>query len=168
MASLYNLQQEYKDLLDKIVYEEYENEDERNYLIDKLIDLDFDIEEKMENTAIVISELEADTDKVQKEIKRLQERVKKNTNSIDRLQDGMLYALHVLDKKEIKTEHYNVKVRNYPIVFIEDESKIPDEYMNVKEVIERKPNKVEIKKALRDGEILEFAKLIDNEKISIK
>lgn len=168
MATLYHLQQEYKDLLNKILYEDYETEEERESLIDELVSYDLDIEEKIENTAIVIAEFEADTDKVNKEIARLQARTKRNKNTIDRLQNGMLYAMKATGKEEVKTEHYNVKIRNYPVVFIEDESKVPDEYMSIKVTESRNPNKVEIKKALKDGEILDFARLVDNEKVSIK
>ena len=63
MTTLYKLNEQYQELLDKLTYEEVENEEE---LLNELTQILISIEEKAENTAIIIKKLDAEAEMIRK------------------------------------------------------------------------------------------------------
>ena len=122
-------------------------------------------DEKLESCCKVIKELEADADKLKKEIDRLSTKKKTAENGVQRIKDNMLSFLNAKGSKKEETELFKVSVSVSKSVEIVDESKIPAEYI--------KPAKVEFDKAamrkvlMANGQI-DGATLKEKESVTIK
>ena len=108
-----------------------------------------DIEEKAEGYAIVIKELEAEAAKWKAEKERVEAHYKTLSNNISRMKTRMLEAMSMMDKPEIKTEHFNIKIAKNggqaPLVFVPD-APIPEQYRKWE------PDKNKIREAINLGE----------------
>lgn len=169
--SLYTLAKEYKNiefLLDEI--DEIEDPIERKKALlcvnNMLIDMDLDISQKLDNTARFIRSLEADIAGMVDELERLKKRKKSKENKIEFLKDNMLYSLSVLDKTKIETQLFEISIRNSEVVEIIDEDAIPEEFFEIEK--SKKIFKVNIKKALKDGEEVSGTRLQFNKNINIR
>ncbi len=150
--TLYELTGNYNALYGKLSSGEELTEEE----FDALMKLDGDIKEKLEAYGRVINELESDSDRLDSEIKRLQNRKKSIDNGLSRIYTRLenTMILHGMADSPIKTEHFTFKFRKSSAVevnenFIEwcKEYK-RDDLLNVTAV----PNKTAIKEALENGE----------------
>ena len=119
--NLYNLTTNYLHVLELA-----ENGDD---LTDTLEALEDAIEDKAENTAKVIKQLEANADMLATEIKRLSERKTTAENNAKRLKVYLQEQLEKVGRDKIKGEIFNVALQNNPqSVDVLDESKIPAAY----------------------------------------
>ena len=108
------------------VLELAENGDDLNDTLETLEDA---IEDKAENTAKVIKQLEANADMLANEIKRLSERKTAIENNAKRLKVYLQEQLEKVGTDKIKGEIFTVAIQNNPqIVEVLDESKIPAAY----------------------------------------
>ena len=121
--------------------------------------------EKIESCCKVIKELEADADKLKKEIDRLIAKKKVAENGVTRIKESIVAFLKATGKTKDQTELFKVSISTSKSVEIIDESKIPAEYI--------KPAKVEFDKAamrkvlMADGQI-DGATLKEKEGLTIK
>ena len=119
--NLYNLTTNYLHVLELA-----ENGDD---LTDTLEALEDAIEDKAENTAKVIKQLEANADMLATEIKRLSERKTTAENNAKRLKVYLQEQLEKVGTDKIKGEIFTVAIQNNPqSVDVLDESKIPAAY----------------------------------------
>lgn len=124
MANLYNLSTKHQQLLN-MLDEGYYIED----LQDTLDSIQADMNTKVDNTVGLIKSVEADTNAIDKEIKRLQALKKQKNNFIVRLKQHLQDALEVQQKDNYRTStNYIYKRKNAPSKDIVDEAKIPKEY----------------------------------------
>lgn len=162
MATLYKLNDGYKKVLDQLFFEDVVNEDE---LIGALAKLEIEIEEKAENTAIVIKELEAQVKKYKEEEKRLSNRRKTIENNIKSLKSNLEYTMKLQDKKKFKTDHFSFNIqKNAPSVKITDEEKALKNYKRVTETVD----KAKLKDDLKNGVLLDYAELVQTESLRIR
>ena len=162
MTTLYKLNEQYQELLDKLTYEEVENEEE---LLNELTKIVISIEEKAENTAIIIKKLDAEAEMIRKEEKRLYARRKAIENRRKYLLSNLEDSMILQDKKKLKTEHFSFNIqKNAPSVKIIDEEKAREHYKRVTESID----KAKLKDDLKNGVALDYAELVQTESLRIR
>ena len=121
-------------------------------LTDTLEALEDAIEDKAENTAKVIKQLEANASMLDNEINRLTERKKASDNNAKRLKVYLQEQLEKVGTDKIKGEIFTVAIKNNPqSVDVLDETKIPAAYF-----IEQAPklDRKELLEQLKAGETI--------------
>lgn len=150
--------------LDDLIELVLETDDQENLLgqIEGLYD---DLKCKIDGYAYVHERYLLEIEAVKAKIAYLEQRYK---GTLKRLEDGKkriedrlvtLNKLGYLGDK-VKGHNYSVAFRDYPKVNIEDVDKLPEIY--VKEKIEKKPDLNAIKKAIKGGEDITGAELVEN------
>jgi predicted nuclease with TOPRIM domain len=143
---LYELAQNYAHLM------ELAEEMESDALVDTLESLQDEIEEKAENIAKFIKNLEADAKIIKEEEQRLAERRRSIENKVTRLKEYLQEQLEVAGLQKVKRPTITVAIQNNPpSVEIADEKLIPSEFMipqapkiDKKAILERLKNGEEI------------------------
>ncbi|MBY0755054.1 siphovirus Gp157 family protein [Clostridium sardiniense] len=125
-----------------------------------------DINIKIENTCKVIKEVEADTDGIDEEIKRLTSFKKSKENLVKNLKEYISFEMKGIGLNKVEGKLFKVSFRKSKAVNIIDQSKLEERFINRK--VEEKANKKEIMNALKNGEIIEGAELIENKSLQIK
>lgn len=129
----------------------YELADEQELDVTDTLDLiEGEYTEKVENYAIFIKQLQSDADALKEEIDRLTARYKTLNNNIDRLKTNLMESMIASGKDKVKTLLFNVSVRGYESVVVDDPTAIPEEFLKYSEPT---VNKFELKKALKEGEV---------------
>ncbi len=124
MASLYNLSEGYKEVLDKMD-EGFSFED----IKDTLDAIKADMDTKVDNIIGLKRSAEGDVEIIDKEIKRLQTLKKQKVNLADKLKGYLQDMLEVQELTNYRTsKNYVFKKRNAPSKSIIDEKLIPKEY----------------------------------------
>lgn len=155
--NLYELTEMYQNLLDLDLEEEE--------LQGHLKNIDDEIEIKAENIAKVLRSLEAEAEAYKKEIERFTLKKQGAENRAKRLKAYLQEAMEAVDKKKFKTDLFSFNIqKNAPSLKILDESKIPEDFYKV----ERKLDKVEFKKAVKEGLYEEAAELVQSESLRIR
>ena len=131
--------------------------------IEKLSSLHMARKRKIENVAAWIINIEAEAKAIKEQEDILKARRTANENKVKRLKEYLSYALN---GESFTTPRIAVSFRASEATIIDDESKIPDAYTNV--VIERKPDKVAIKAALKQGIDVPGCRLEARSNIQIK
>lgn len=125
-----------------------------------------EIEVKAENTAIIISELEAEAAKIKVEETRLAERRKTYENHAARLKDGLYNAMKTTGKEKFKTTLYSFNIQKNPVkLVIDNESKIPKKYFVPQPA---KLDAAKLKEDLKAGAVRKYAHLEQGESLRIK
>ena len=131
--------------------------------IEQLDDLQMAREQKIENVGLYIKNLEAEADAVENQEKIFADRKKRIRKKIEGLKGFLGYAL---DGKPFKTDRVVMSFRKSESVLIKDEYLIPDDYCEF--TVTRRPNKTNLKKALKDGKEIMGCELVEKQNIQIK
>lgn len=131
--------------------------------IEELERLNMKKEDIIENTGLMIKRNKADIKAIEDEIKALHERKKALERQTERLEQDAADALQGEPFRRPKVEF---TWRRSTIATSDDESIAPDEYMNI--TITKKPNKNEIKKALKAEKEVEGWRLVTKNNMSVK
>lgn len=125
---LFELSEQYNTLLD-LLQEDTDNEQ----LQIMLGGLEGKIEEKIENTVLVMKTLEAEADIIDAEIKRLSQRKASIKNNAERLKQNIESTMRNLEISKIKGKFHTVSFKkNPPKLNILDENAIDESYFNIK------------------------------------
>ena len=163
MRALYEIDQEILDCVDAETGEILD--------VEKLDALQMEREEKLEGVALWIKDMKAEAAAVKEEADKLNARKKALDNRIESVKEWLLRAL---DGGKLKTARCNVYLTHSQRLAVPDEAKLieflktlraPEEFLRFKEPELRKD---EIKKALKDGIEIEYAKLEETESVVIK
>ena len=146
MASIYELNKSYAEL--SAMLETAETEEELQAINDTLEMIDCSIEEKLENTAKFIVNINSDIDGVKAEIDRLTALKKQKENMVQRLKGNIEYALKERGIDALSVGTFKCGYRKSESVEVDDLKSIPTDYVKT----EIKPDKTAIKKALKAGE----------------
>ena len=145
--TLYELTREYQELLAMMEDPEVDPQT----VEDTLEGLDGEIEIKAENYIRVIKELEAESNKIDAEVKRLGNRWDACQINIRKLKDSLLTSMQETGKDRIQTEHFRISVaKNGGLKPIRVTGDVPPEFCKME------PDSKKIREALNNGE-LEFA-----------
>ena len=125
-----------------------------------------DINTKIENTCKVMKEIEADALGIDEEIKRLTVLKKQKENTAKKLKEYVEFEMNGIGLNKVEGKLFKISFRKSKSLKIIDETKIPKEFIKVKttETI----SKTELSKALKNGEIIEGAELVENRSLQIK
>lgn len=158
MATLFEIDKAIEDF-------EFDIDEETGEILnyDELDDLKMAREQKCENVALLIKNKEAEMNAVAEQEKTFASRKKSLVNEIDRLKDYLAYAL---GGEKFKTDRVVVSYRKSESVKIDDDYAIPDKWCELS--VLKKPNKKLIKEALKKGEHIAGAELIEKNNINIK
>lgn len=147
------------------IYENLENIDDEVAVAAAMDSVDAALEEKLESTAKVIRNLEAEADGLEAEEKRLKARKMAVRNRIADIKGYVQQNLEAMGKDKVTSGIFKWSIQaNAPSVNILDESLIPDDYWK----IERKPMKTEIKKAIEAGELTEGVELVRTKSLRLR
>lgn len=125
--------------------------------------LQIEREEKLEGIGIIIKSIDAENAAYKAEVDNLMLKIKRGNTHKE--------ALTELLKRELKGEKFStpkVKVvyRRSEAVNIADDHLIPDSYCNIR--VERKPDKMLIKKALKEGKEILGASIEERRSLTVK
>ncbi len=157
MASLYQLNNAYAQLQQMI-------EDGQEGLEDTLDSITDAVEEKLEAYAMVIKNIESDVEGIKSEEKRLAERRKVMENGVVRMKQAIAETLQNSGQDKVKTEKFTFSWRKSSKVEVSNIDSLPQQYVKVERTISR----AELAKALKAGEQIEGAQLIENQSLSIR
>ena len=151
--------------LDKAIadFELEVNEDGEVLNIDELDELNLAREQKIEGISLWIKNLEAEREAVKNEKNNFADREKRLGKKIESLKGYLTYAL---DGQKFSTPKVAVSFRKSESVLVKDEYLIPDDYCEF--TVMRRPNKTNLKKALKDGKEIMGVELIEKQNVSIK
>lgn len=128
---------------------------------EKFNDLQMARSEKIENVGLYVKNLRADVDAYKNEIKAFQERKEQAEHKIESLESWLRYAL---DGARLKTDRIQISYRKSTRVEIDEDAKLPEEFVKVTTT----PNKTEIKKYLKQGFDLPGVHLEECQNMTIK
>lgn len=147
------------------IYENLENIDDEVAVATAMDAVDAALEEKLESTAKVIRNLEAEAEALEAEEKRLKARKMAVKNRIADIKGYVQENLEAMGKDKITSGIFKWSIQvNAPSVNILDEDLIPDAYWK----IELKPMKAEIKKAIEAGELTEGVELVRTKSLRLR
>lgn len=123
------------------------------------------LEDKLESIAKVIKNLDAMTEAYEDEERRLKAKKQAAKNRVDGLKRYVKNNLEVIGKDKVEAGIFKWSLQNSPPrLVITDESKIPDEFF----VIERKPIKSEIKKAIEAEQAIDGAEIVREKHLRLR
>lgn len=125
-----------------------------------------DINIKIENTCKVIKEIEADSIGIDEEIKRLSALKKQKENAVKKLKEYVEFEMNGIGLNKVEGKLFKISFRKSKVVKVLDETKIPKEFIKVKTT--ESISKTDLGKALKSGEIIEGAELVENKTLQIK
>lgn len=161
MASLYEINKQIEEILETLVDEETGEVDEEK--LDALNQLNIDRKAKIENCILYAKSLKADAEAILKESDALKDRA---TVKLNRAERTLQYVEYILSGEEFETDRCQVTYRPSKTVEIINIDAIPEQYMKVKTTTT--PDKMAIKKVLKDGGLVPGAVLEDHLKMRVK
>jgi len=144
MSTLYEITGNFVRLLE--IAEEEEISEET--LADTLESLQYDLEDKADQYAKIIKQLEGQARIIQEEKQRLEEKKKTISNNIDKMKAALKDAMKVADKRKIKTDLFTFSVRKASNRSVEIIGEVPPEYLKKPE-----PDTMAIKELLKTQEV---------------
>lgn len=133
MATMYKLTAEFSEVLAMA----QDPEVDPQAITDTLEAIGGEIEIKAENTAIIISELTAEAEKIKAEETRLSTRRKAIENHAERLKQGLYNAMKSTGKEKFKTTLFSFAIQKnggkQPVVVDVDCAELPDELVKITE-----------------------------------
>jgi predicted nuclease with TOPRIM domain len=159
MSTLYDLTSDFLQV-QQLIEEGHEN------LEDTLESINIAVEDKLENIAKLIKNIEADVNSFKTEEKRLAERRKSLENRITNLKQYAESNLRAIGERKVKTGLFTFSIqKNAPSVSILDDKLIPK---NFYVPVEPKLDKTAIKDVLKSGEIVPGVELKQSESLRIR
>lgn len=162
MSSIYTLNKDYAEL--STMLEAAETPEEIEAIQNTLEMLDLSIEEKIENTAKYMVNVESDIQGLKTEIDRLTKIKKAKENAVERLKNNVEYVMKQKGIEKLEVGTFKAGYRKSESVEIVNLDVIPADFTKV----EIKADKTAIKKALKAGEVVEGAEIKVNQNFYIK
>lgn len=150
------------------IFENIEIDEETGELLnlEQLEEIQGEFDDKASNIALYIQELQAQAEAIKNKREALNDRQKSTTNKAERLKAYLSDMMNRAGKTKVETDDVRISFRKSESVDILDQSLIPQEYLNEKLTIT--PDKIEIKKAIKNGQDIAGAMLIENQNLQIK
>ena len=170
MKSLYEIDNKIIEIIERgFVVDEETGEviDSAEEINAKLEELEFDRASKIENIALYIKNLEALATSLKNEENALAERRKAKEARIEKLKEYLTSSMVSAGENGIETSKVCISFRKSEPV-IADMDKLDAAFISEKVTLERKPDKVAIKKAIKAGVTVEGAYIEVKHNIQIK
>jgi len=163
--TLYNIADQYLVDLQKL----QEMEIDEQTFADTLEGLSGDLEVKATNVAMFVRNLEASAEAIKAAEKQMAERRKALEAKADRIRQYLLDNMNRTGITKIDCPYFVLSVRkNPPAVEVLNQDMIPDEYFDIPEPPAPTLNKNRLKEDLKAGVVVEGAKLMAGQSLSIK
>lgn len=133
---------------------------------DELKDLEVERDIKIENTGLFIKNLDAEITALKAEEKRLAERRKAKENKYNWTKSFLNDFMVMEGLPKFETAKLKLSFRKSESVGITNEKLLPEKF--VKTEIISNPMKAEIKKALKSGDDIPGAELVENQNLQVK
>jgi len=161
--NIYQIQNEYLLLINQIIENggEVTPQQELNLQITRE-----QLQDKGTNYAFVIKKLDAECDIIDAEIKRLSELKKVRQNACERLKSNISHAMQIFEVDKIESPLIKLSFRKSQSVNVSDVNSLPVEYKTIK--VTESADKVKIKQALLNGEVIEGCEIINSQNLQIK
>ena len=158
MATLYEIDQAIKEF-------EFEIDEETGEIlnVEALDELQMEYADKVNNVCLFIKNLRADETAYDNEMKVFKDKKDRAKRKADKLEE---YVKNILGGEKFKSEQVEVTYRKSTKVEVVDQGEIPTDYLRVKTTIE--PDKTAIKAALKAGEEITGAQLVETQSMTIK
>lgn len=161
--NIYQIQNEYLLLINQIIENggEVTPQQELNLQITR-----DQLQDKGTNYAFVIKKLDAECDIIDAEIKRLTELKKVRQNACERLKSNISHAMQIFEVDKIESPLIKLSFRKSQSVNVADVNSLPVEYKTIK--VTEQADKVKIKQALLNGEVIEGCEIVNSNNLQIK
>jgi len=124
------------------------------------------LQNKAGNYAKVIVNIQSDSDAIDQEIKRLKAMKESKDRAVTRLKDALREAMLISAIEKIDSPLFKLSLRRSESVEVDIVEALPSEYINIKNVVSA--DKVAIKEAIKRGQNITGARLIENFNLQIK
>ena len=124
------------------------------------------MEVKVNNYAKVIANIQSDSEAIDQEIKRLKAMKDSKERAITRLKDAVREAMLVSAIDKIESPLFKLSLRRSEAVEVDIVEALPSQFVNIKNVVTA--DKVAIKEAIKRGENITGARIIENFNLQIK
>jgi hypothetical protein len=163
--SLFDVAAEYRAQVEAL----YDIDLDEQTLADTLEALSGDLEVKANNTAIVVKNLEALADAMDREIRRMDERRKATQARAMSLRRYILQAMDLAGVKRIESPWFRLRTQNNPqSVDVFDEAQVPSEYRKTPPPPPPEVSKTLIRAAIESGVDVPGARLIQTRRLVIE
>jgi seryl-tRNA synthetase len=159
--NLYEITREAMELASLLETEELTPELEQALVINQ-----DQLQAKANNYAKVIVNIQSDSDAIDAEIKRLKAMKESKERAITRLKEAVKNAMMVSSIEKIESPLFKLSIRKSESVEVDMLEGLPSEFVNIKNVVT--PDKIAIKEAIKRGEFVLGARLVDNFNLQIK
>ena len=154
---LYEITEAYNNVIDL----DLDEEELKKYL--DLVNDEF--EDKAENIAKILQSLKAESEAYKNEAKRLNTQAKSIDNKIKNLKDYLEVSMIRTDKRKFKTDLFNFNIqKNPPSLKVTSKEDIPEEFFKIERILKNE----KLKKAIKDGQEIVGAELIQTESLRIR
>ena len=148
MTTLYTITEQFKELA---ALAETADEDLAVALRDTMEGIEGELQEKGKAIAMITLNIDGDLEAIQSQIDRLTERKRIITNRKESLKEYLRTNMDAAGITKITHPLFTITCgKGRPIVVIDDEKAIPDDFVSVK--VTSAPDKAAIAKALKDGQ----------------
>lgn len=138
-------------------------------ILDTLESLDGELNDKAVSVAQFSRNIEATAAAVREAGKAMLERAARLEKRAESIRNYLLLQMEFAQVSKIECPWFVISIRkNPPAVVIDDEAQIPDAYKVVPEPPPPRPDKAKIKDALRAGDDVPGARLVQGERLEIK
>ena len=124
------------------------------------------LQEKAINYTYVIKNYEADSQAIDNEIKRLKAMKEAKDNAIDRMKEAVRNAMLASGIDKIESSLFKLSLRRSESVEVVNIDQLPESLVTVKKTVSA--DKVKIKEAIKAGEVVSGAVIIENYNLQIK
>jgi len=159
--NLYTLTQEAQYLAVLLETEELTPELEEALIINQN-----ELQAKAVNYAKVIANYQAESDAIDQEIKRLKAMKESREKKIEWLKESVKKAMLVSGIEKVESPLFKLSVRRSEAVEVDLVEALPNAFQNVKNVVTA--DKIAIKEAIKKGENVTGARLVENFNLQIK
>ena len=125
-----------------------------------------ELQAKAVNYAKVIANYQAESDAIDQEIKRLKAMKDSREKKIEWLKESLKKAMLVSGIEKVESPLFKLSVRRSEAVEVDLVEALPNAFQNVKNVVTA--DKVAIKEAIKRGEFVMGARLVENFNLQIK
>lgn len=157
---LYEIKQEILELIND---EELDIDDPQTTI--RMLDLKINREEKISNIARLIKSLKAEAEMIKTEAKKQNDRAKSKENKAEWLRKYL--SANYIFESPFEDQYCKVSFRKSESVDVfKGVDELPDIYVRTK--ITKEPDKTAIKEAIKAGEKIDFAVIVEKKNIQIK
>lgn len=159
--NLYEITREAIELVSLLETEELTPELEQALVINQ-----DQLQSKAVNYAKVIANIQSDSDAIDQEIKRLKAIKESKDRAVTRLREAVKEAMLVSGIDKIESPLFKLSIRRSEAIEVDVIDALPGEFVNIKNVVTA--DKIAIKEAIKRGEYITGARIIENFNLQIK